>query len=76
MNRQIKDEVISRTVPYGCVTKVYAITVDAVDFSLNKADVDGYKVSGDIALGDSQARLNDVCPHAYRLRPWPFELRS
>jgi hypothetical protein len=56
LNKQIKEEVISCTVPGGCVTKVYAITVDAVDISLNKADVDGYKVSGDIVVGESQAQ--------------------
>jgi len=56
LNKQIEEEVISCTEPGGCVTKVYAITVDAVDISLNKADVDGYKVSGDIVLGESQAQ--------------------
>ena len=56
LNKQIKEEVITCTLPGGCVTKVYAITVDAVDISLNKADVDGYKITGDIVLGESQAR--------------------
>ena len=56
LNKQITEQVITCTVPGGCVTKVYAITVAALDISLNKANIDGHKVTGDIVLGQSEAR--------------------
>jgi hypothetical protein len=54
LNKQVQAGLISCTP--DCVFKVYSITVDAVDISLNKADVDGHKVSGDIVLSESLAQ--------------------
>ena len=54
LNKQIQSGLISCTP--DCVFKVYSITVDAVDISLNKANVDGHKVSGDIVLSESLAQ--------------------
>jgi hypothetical protein len=56
LNKQVKDEIISCTAPGGCTTIVEAMTTDAIDINLNKADWYGRKISGDIAVGETHAQ--------------------
>lgn len=56
LNKQITEELITCTVPDGCTTKVFGITVAALDISLNKANIDGHKVTGDIVIAQTKAQ--------------------
>jgi hypothetical protein len=56
LNKQITAQVITCTEPGGCTTKVYSIMVAALDISLNKAMIDGHKVTGDIVVAQAEAQ--------------------
>jgi hypothetical protein len=56
LNKQVESGVISCPVSGPCTFKVQSITVEAVDISLNRAPIDGHKVSGDIVIAQAQAQ--------------------
>jgi hypothetical protein len=56
LNKQVKDEIISCTVPGGCTSIVEAMTTDAIDINLNKAEWFGHKISGEIVVGETHAQ--------------------
>jgi hypothetical protein len=55
LNKQVESGIIS-CIPDPCTFKVTGITVAAVDISLNKAMIDGHKVTGDIVIAQAQAQ--------------------
>ncbi|HSZ73949.1 MAG TPA: hypothetical protein VK779_03940 [Rhizomicrobium sp.] len=54
LNRQMQVGLISCSP--NCVYTPYSITVTALAIDLNKADVDGHKVTGEIVIGESAAQ--------------------
>jgi hypothetical protein len=56
LNKQTEAGVISCSVSGPCTFNVTSITVAAVDISLNKAMIDGHKVTGDIVIAQAQAQ--------------------
>jgi uncharacterized protein YqfA (UPF0365 family) len=56
LNKQTESGVISCPVSGPCTFNVTSITVAAVDISLNKAMIDGHKVTGDIVIAQAQAQ--------------------
>jgi hypothetical protein len=55
LNKQVESGIIT-CIPDPCIFKVTSITVAAVDISLNKAMIDGHKVTGDIVIAQAQAQ--------------------